>query len=64
MNVKGIKYFYILEEQLIYLLLYIDVKKLKDWLVLCIEQLSVLGYCDIYFIGKGVYGFVFVGVDC
>ena len=43
MNAKGIKHFYIPEEQSIYLLSHTDAKKLKDWLALCTEQLSALG---------------------
>ena len=63
MNAKGIKHFYIPEEQSIYLLSHTDAKKLKDWLALCTEQLSALGYRDIHLIGKGAYGFAFAGVD-
>ena len=57
----ALKHFYIPEEQSIYLLSHADAKKLKDWVNLCIEQLSQLGYTDIGLIGKGAFGFVFAG---
>lgn len=53
--------FYIPEEQSVYLLSHHDARKLKDWVALCQEQLSQLGYRDIELIGKGAYGFVFAG---
>ncbi|MCW8108466.1 serine/threonine protein kinase [Alteromonas ponticola] len=58
---KALKHFYIPEEQSIYLLSHQDAKKLKDWVALCIEQLTQLGYRKIHFIGKGAFGFVFGG---
>lgn len=60
-NAKALKHFYIPEEQSIYLLSSADAKKLKDWVNLCIEQLSQLGYRQISLIGKGAFGFVFAG---
>ncbi|QJR82595.1 protein kinase [Alteromonas pelagimontana] len=59
---KALKHFYIPEEQSIYLLSHADAKKLKDWVNLCIDQLSRLGYRQISLIGKGAFGFVFGGV--
>lgn len=53
--------FYIPEEQSVYLLSHHDARKLKDWVALCQEQLTQLGYQDIELIGKGAYGFVFAG---
>jgi len=46
-QLKGLKHFYIPEEQSIYLLSHADAKKLKDWVNLCTEQLLSLGYRDI-----------------
>ncbi|TKB48089.1 serine/threonine protein kinase [Ferrimonas sediminicola] len=54
-------HFYIAEEQSIYLLKHDDAQKLKQWLRLCEKQLTRLGYRQIRFVGKGVYGFVFAG---
>ncbi len=59
---KALKHFYIPEEQSIYLLSHADAKKLKDWVNLCVGQLSQLGYRDIGLIGKGAFGFAFAGV--
>jgi non-specific serine/threonine protein kinase len=53
--------FYINEEQSIYLMSHEDAQKIKDWVQLCIDQLGLLGFLDIEFIGKGAYGFVFGG---
>nr|WP_199878804.1 serine/threonine protein kinase [Pseudoalteromonas sp. T1lg88] len=55
--------FYINEEQSIYLLSHRDAKKHKQWLNICIKQLTMLGYRDVELIGSGAYGFVFAGVD-
>ena len=51
--------FYINEEQSIYLMSHEDAQKIKDWVQLCIDQLTLLGFSGIEFIGKGAYGFVF-----
>nr|WP_249318938.1 protein kinase [Pseudoalteromonas sp. BDTF-M6] len=40
-----------------------DAKKHKQWLNICIKQLTMLGYQDVELIGSGAYGFVFAGVD-
>lgn len=53
--------FYINEDQSIYLMSHEDAQKIKDWVQLCIDQLNLLGFFDIEFIGKGAYGFVFGG---
>lgn len=53
--------FYINEEQSIYLMSHEDAQKIKDWVKLCMEQLCLLGFSEIEFIGKGAYGFVFSG---
>ena len=58
-----LQHFYIAEEQSIYLLNHEDATKLKHWVELCQQQLSLLGYQDIALIGKGAYGFVFAGTD-
>lgn len=63
MTAKGIRHFYIPEEQSVYLLSHGDAEKLKSWLALCIEQLESLGYNGISLIGKGAFGFVFAGHD-
>lgn len=63
MNKKPLRHFYIAEEQSIYLLSQTDANKLKRWVNLCIEQLEILGYSNVYLIGKGAYGFVFNGID-
>ncbi|GGW88450.1 protein kinase domain-containing protein [Alteromonas halophila] len=60
-DAKGLKHFYIPEEQSIYLLSHADAKKLKDWVSLCTEQLAWLGYRDIELLGKGAFGFAFAG---
>lgn len=60
-DAKGLKHFYIPEEQSIYLLSHADAKKLKDWVRLCTEQLAWLGYSDIELLGKGAFGFAFAG---
>ena len=60
-QLKGLKHFYIPEEQSIYLLSHADAKKLKDWVNLCTEQLLSLGYRDISLLGKGAFGFAFAG---
>ena len=60
---KKLQHFYIAEEQSIYLLSHKDAEKLKKWVELCRQQLSLLGYEDISLIGKGAYGFVFGGHD-
>ena len=60
---KKLQHFYIAEEQSIYLLNHEDATKLKQWVELCQQQLSLLGYQDISLIGKGAYGFVFGGED-
>ncbi|KDE39873.1 Serine-threonine protein kinase [Nitrincola lacisaponensis] len=53
--------FYINEEQSLYLMSHEDAQKIKDWVQLCMDQLNLLGFSDIEFIGKGAYGFVFAG---
>jgi non-specific serine/threonine protein kinase len=53
--------FYINEEQSIYLMSHEDAQKIKDWVQLCMQQLDLLGFQQIEFIGKGAYGFVFGG---
>jgi len=60
---KKLQHFYIAEEQSIYLLNQKDAKKLKRWVYLCQQQLTLLGYHHIELIGKGAYGFVFAGED-
>lgn len=60
-QLKGLKHFYIPDEQSIYLLSHADAKKLKDWVNLCINQLQTLGYRDIELLGKGAFGFAFAG---
>ncbi|MBS3796722.1 protein kinase [Pseudoalteromonas sp. BDTF-M6] len=60
---RPITNFYINEEQSIYLLSHRDAKKHKQWLNICIKQLTMLGYQDVELIGSGAYGFVFAGVD-
>ncbi len=63
MNKKKLQHFYIAEDQSIYLLSHKDATKLKQWVELCKQQLSLLGYQNISLIGKGAYGFVFGGED-
>ncbi|WP_241242247.1 protein kinase [Thalassotalea sp. G2M2-11] len=58
-----LQHFYIAEEQSIYLLSHKDATKLKQWVELCKQQLSLLGYNNISLIGKGAFGFVFAGDD-
>jgi len=60
---KKLQHFYIAEEQSIYLLSTKDATKLKQWVDLCMQQLSLLGYKNISLIGKGAFGFVFGGDD-
>ena len=60
---RKLKHFYIAEEQSIYLMSHKDATKLKEWVDLCKQQLSLLGYVDISLIGKGAYGFVFGARD-
>ena len=61
-QLKGLKHFYIPDEQSIYLLSHADAKKLKDWVNLCISQLHGLGYRQIELLGKGAFGFAFAGI--
>jgi non-specific serine/threonine protein kinase len=63
MTKKPLRHFYIAEEQSIYLLNQDDAEKLKRWVSLCQEQLTLLGYHNVGLIGKGAYGFVFNGDD-
>lgn len=56
---KQLQHFYIAEEQSIYLLNHEDATKLKEWVVLCQQQLKHLGYDNVALLGKGAYGFVF-----
>jgi len=58
-----LQHFYIAEEQSVYLLNTKDATKLKVWVELCQQQLSLLGYKNIALLGKGAYGFVFNGDD-
>ena len=44
---QDIGHFYIPEDQSIYLLSSKDAKKLKDWIELCIEELTRLGYLQV-----------------
>lgn len=60
---KKLQHFYIAEDQSIYLLNHKDATKLKEWVKLCQQQLSLLGYSNITMVGKGAYGFVFSGDD-
>lgn len=60
---KKLQHFYIAEDQSIYLLNHKDATKLKEWVKLCQQQLSLLGYYNISMVGKGAYGFVFSGDD-
>ena len=63
MSEKKLQHFYIAEEQSIYLLNHEDATKLKKWVELCQQQLTLLGYHNIEMVGKGAYGFVFSGDD-
>ncbi len=56
-----LKHFYIPEEQSVYLLSHQDAQKLRDWIQLCIDQLTSLGYTKVFLLGKGAFGFVFAG---
>jgi non-specific serine/threonine protein kinase len=58
-----LQHFYIAEDQSVYLLNTKDATKLKVWVDLCQQQLSLLGYKNIALLGKGAYGFVFNGDD-
>lgn len=60
---KKLQHFYIAEEQSIYLLSHKDATKLKKWVELCKQQLTLLGYKNVTLLGKGAYGFVFAGFD-
>jgi non-specific serine/threonine protein kinase len=62
-QLKGLKHFYIPDEQSIYLLSHADAKKLKDWVNLCMAELKSLGYCNIELLGKGAFGFAFSGTS-
>ncbi|MEW6991330.1 protein kinase [Colwelliaceae bacterium 6441] len=63
MTKKKLQHFYIAEDQSIYLLSHKDATKLKQWVDLCQQQLSLLGFQEISLIGKGAFGFVFGGLD-
>lgn len=63
MDKHQLRNFYIPEEQSFYLLNANDAKKMRDWVALCIDELTKLGYTDIQLLGKGAYGFVFAGYD-
>jgi len=60
---SNLKNFYIADEQSIYLLSANDAKKIRDWVDLCKTQLHKMGYHGVEMIGKGAYGFVFVGFN-
>jgi non-specific serine/threonine protein kinase len=62
-QLKGLKHFYIPDEQSIYLLSHADAKKLKDWVSLCMAELKSLGYINIELLGKGAFGFAFSGTS-
>lgn len=51
--------FYISEEQSLYLMRHEDAERIRQWVQLCQDQLRTLGFRNVYFIGKGAYGFVF-----
>ena len=59
----NLKNFYIADEQSIYLLSANDAKKIRNWVELCKRQLRKMGYHGVEMIGKGAYGFVFVGFN-
>ncbi|MFT5758953.1 MAG: non-specific serine/threonine protein kinase [Alteromonadaceae bacterium] len=61
MTERKLQHFYIAEEQSVYLMSHKDATKLKQWVGLCQQQLSLLGYKNISLLGKGAYGFVFNG---
>lgn len=60
---SNLKNFYISDEQSIYLLSANDAKKIRDWVSLCESQLTKMGFTNVKMIGKGAYGFVFVGTN-
>lgn len=60
---SNLKNFYISDEQSIYLLSANDAKKIRDWVNLCESQLTKMGFTNVKMIGKGAYGFVFVGTN-
>ena len=60
---SNLKNFYISDEQSIYLLSANDAKKHRDWVSLCESQLEKMGFTNVKMIGKGAYGFVFVGTN-
>jgi non-specific serine/threonine protein kinase len=62
-NPQDIGHFYIADDQSIYLLSSKDAKKLKDWIQLCIQELTRLGYREVELIGKGAFGFAFAGIN-
>jgi non-specific serine/threonine protein kinase len=63
LKAKEIRNFYINEEQSVYLLSHRDAKKHRQWLNICIKQLTLLGYKKVEVIGSGAFGFVFAGDD-
>jgi non-specific serine/threonine protein kinase len=63
LKAKEIRNFYINEEQSDYLLSHRDAKKHRQWLNICIKQLTLLGYKKVEMIGSGAFGFVFAGDD-
>ncbi|NMM39314.1 protein kinase domain-containing protein [Pseudoalteromonas arctica] len=63
MKTEAIRNFYINEEQSVYLLSHHDAKKHRQWLNICIKQLTNLGYSQVEMIGSGAFGFVFAGLD-
>ena len=63
MNELTLKHFYIPDDQSVYLLSHKDAKKLKNWFALCERQLEKLGYFKVELIGKGAFGFAFVGTS-
>ncbi|WP_409425397.1 protein kinase domain-containing protein [Pseudoalteromonas sp. RW-H-Ap-1] len=63
MKAKEIRNFYINEEQSVYLLSHRDAKKHRQWLNICMKQLTLLGYKNVEMIGSGAFGFVFAGDD-
>ncbi|MBU3022920.1 serine/threonine protein kinase [Aestuariibacter sp. A3R04] len=60
---RGLKHFYIPDDQSVYLLSHEDAQKLRDWVELCKKQLESLGFSAITLIGKGAFGFVFGGIS-
>ena len=59
----NLKNFYIAGEQSVYLLSANDAQKHRDWVALCEQQLNKLGFEHVSLIGKGAFGFVFVGTN-